>query len=714
MSKCLITDTLLLQIGDAIRAKKQISDKMTPATILSQTEEIANGLQVQHGTRSYESSGDTIPAGSFVELTMKDTSENIVAFKEYRCEMSQISTPPSDCSCSRMTDSILQISETQYITAVYESHVITENNAIKAGYVYLVLFTFDGEQLSVAAISSAISVYNFYRGEFVQYGSKYYYVVFAAAITTGANNWTGAVRTLWVHNIAITVGNNTISGTITRHSLGSLNISFDNATSFYCNTVTQDGYLHAYWDAINSETGVRYKGNVIILLTSTNTSNYYKYQTSSTEEWLPSTFVSLGNNKVLLQWDSAGVYSFSSSGYTFIDYDTVPNVLFLPYNQPSVLAYTYSSFSGRCLIKDITLASSFDSAPIVCDVPLNLRSVGSNMYVDLNTSKLWVLTRGASNYCVFVYDFLQCQYDGVYLHSYGAITNYPGVCNSYGDVFNIYYLASSGYKQKECVQLSQTKIDGLSKTELTASTPGEVYVLKGAGLAGITWSDATDEEVALMLDMHRNGEINIYDYWHIGDVRTVQLGDLNSDLAESYCANQVVDLVLVERGGKLLEDGSECVFIVQQEGLLDNLAAINISDPTIPWIDCDRRQWCNETYYNAIPETLRPVFKKHKNLTADTTTATSLVETWDYFALPAIKEITTERNNNGSVLEFNTLSGPWEYYANQEKTSYFGRDWDWWLRSLGTSTASWAYVSYSGIYSTGSTNAKGIAPFGCI
>jgi hypothetical protein len=108
-------------------------------------------------------------------------------------------------------------------------------------------------------------------------------------------------------------------------------------------------------------------------------------------------------------------------------------------------------------------------------------------------------------------------------------------------------------------------------------------------------------------------------------------------------------MVIMNEGGKTLADGvTECAFIVGQKDALTDIDGSGYfreagymhpnNTDMVNWSNCARRTWCNEVYRNAIPSSLRSIFKQHKNLsTTDSTPST--VTTDDYFSLPAEKEV---------------------------------------------------------------------------
>ena len=114
-----------------------------------------------------------------------------------------------------------------------------------------------------------------------------------------------------------------------------------------------------------------------------------------------------------------------------------------------------------------------------------------------------------------------------------------------------------------------------------------------------SWSDGTDEEIVEALEKHYAGEIDLTEYWSVGDERTVSLSSMGemSPLTDTHAAQDVV-FVLSNVGGKYLADGvTECAFQVDQKNcLLETGRMHNFSSNSGGWRDCHRRTWCNSIY----------------------------------------------------------------------------------------------------------------------
>lgn len=242
-----------------------------------------------------------------------------------------------------------------------------------------------------------------------------------------------------------------------------------------------------------------------------------------------------------------------------------------------------------------------------------------------------------------------------------------------------------------------------------------------------TWADGSDEEIAEALQKHYAGEIDLHDYWSVGDERTVHLNAMAATgVGESHVA-QDVTMVLMNAGGKTLTTpiGSvtECAFIVGQKNILANGTTreggyMNSSDTNAGgWNQCARRTWCNEVYKNALPSTFVGILKQHQNITAAGTGSTTTTSS-DYVALPAEKEVFGSVTYADSTAEASLTQ--FKYYetaSNRIKNQgNAGSAYYWWERSPRTSFGlHFCCVTSDGTVDRDDANAaNGLAPFFCI
>lgn len=243
-------------------------------------------------------------------------------------------------------------------------------------------------------------------------------------------------------------------------------------------------------------------------------------------------------------------------------------------------------------------------------------------------------------------------------------------------------------------------------------------------LKTVTWANGTDEEIVAMVEAADQGVINLSDYWAVGDIRTVQLSAMSATgVGESHSA-QEVDLVLMHAGGYTLNAAvasgrTTCSFIVGQKDSLATKGYMNSSGTNSgSWNGSARRTWCNNVFRNAIPSTLRAIFKQFKTVTAQTYNGSTNQTSVDYFALPAEREVFDARNSCNQT-EYNALF-QFDYYKTAsnrvKKLGKTGTASPWWERSpYRSDSANFCIVGSSGSANDSDASiAYGLAPFGCI
>lgn len=247
----------------------------------------------------------------------------------------------------------------------------------------------------------------------------------------------------------------------------------------------------------------------------------------------------------------------------------------------------------------------------------------------------------------------------------------------------------------------------------------------------VTWADGTDEQIVAMVAAADRGEINLADYWAVGDTRTVSLSAMEATgVGESHAA-QDVEFVLMHAGGYELNSATEsgrttCSFIVGMKNCLNTTGYMNSSDTNhLSWDASARRTWCNDIFYNAVPNTLRNIFKQFKTITAVIYNGSPNKTSIDYFTIPAVKEIfgggTASSGGSATsysnVVEFNALfQYDWYKTALNRVKTVNGSAHHWWTRSPYYSDSLYfcAVLSNGSVARGYASHSIGLAPVGCI
>ena len=240
-----------------------------------------------------------------------------------------------------------------------------------------------------------------------------------------------------------------------------------------------------------------------------------------------------------------------------------------------------------------------------------------------------------------------------------------------------------------------------------------------AGPKIVSWADGTDEEVAAMVAAADAGKLNLSDYWHEGDERTVHLSAMSATgVGESHAAQDVV-MVLSDQGRYTLADGKKCNFVVLQKDSLKEAGYMNSSATNSGgWNGCKRRTWCNNVYRNAIPASLRGIFKQFKVRTANGS-GSGVTESTDWFSLFSEKEVFgSTYYANSSAESQNTQLDWYKTSSNRiKKNGMDGSAYYWWERSPCSGYSNYFCRAGSDGFAGQPGDADysyGLAPFGCI
>jgi hypothetical protein len=260
--------------------------------------------------------------------------------------------------------------------------------------------------------------------------------------------------------------------------------------------------------------------------------------------------------------------------------------------------------------------------------------------------------------------------------------------------------------------------NGVTKTASTTVT---------VSIKIVTWATGTDAEIADMVAAADAGQINLKDYWAVGQERTVNLSVMAAVVVGETQAAQSATLVLMDStctgftlatttsGGKTKPD-----FIVGLKNSLKKTGYMNSSDTNENgWSGCARRTWCNNVFREAIPSSLRGIFKQFKWKQGKGGGETSgLLETTDYFGLAPEKAIFKSAAYSQS--DEAALYTQWDWYkasANRIKNvGDGGAATYWWECSVRSNFTSY-YCAVTGTGNANYSNANlisGLAPFGCI
>lgn len=194
----------------------------------------------------------------------------------------------------------------------------------------------------------------------------------------------------------------------------------------------------------------------------------------------------------------------------------------------------------------------------------------------------------------------------------------------------------------------------LSSTLNYSSPSSQKIILTCEFVKIVTWANGSDEEIVAMVEAANKGKINLSDYWAVGDEREVKLNAILADSTNEAHESQIITFVLMHQGLYKDINDKEVNFVVGMKKSLKTKGYMNPESETLQirlWDECARRRWCNNDFYNAIPISIRAIFRKFKTISVDSKAVTisgtnfvlneniPLKVSQDYFSLLAEKEL---------------------------------------------------------------------------
>lgn len=257
------------------------------------------------------------------------------------------------------------------------------------------------------------------------------------------------------------------------------------------------------------------------------------------------------------------------------------------------------------------------------------------------------------------------------------------------------------------------------------------------GLKFVTFAGGTDDEIAKMIQAHYNDQINIADYWAVGDTRTVHLSAMAATGVNESHREQDVQFVIGDFDHDDLATpinghSKAAITLLQKDCLCD---ARNTVDPIYGgnntengymdhsgiqgnWKECARRTWCNNVYFKALPTTWQSMIKtvNKKAAVGNYTSTMEIVQ--DKIFLAAGAEIFSPPNYS-----YSTEGTQYQYYKNATANRYKMPKWTvdtvsskYWGRSpYGGPSSGFCKVDHDGSENfTSSDSDLGLAPCVCI
>lgn len=277
------------------------------------------------------------------------------------------------------------------------------------------------------------------------------------------------------------------------------------------------------------------------------------------------------------------------------------------------------------------------------------------------------------------------------------------------------------------------------------------------GVEIVGWADGTDEQIAAMLQAHYAGDIDVTEYWAVGEKRAIPISAIAATgVSESHHADTYDYVIIGLNHDDLVTPVNgitKAAITCQQDRVFytDTTTEYNTSydiahecgymnssnDNSTGWRNCARRTWCNGVYKAALPQYIQDNIQQVYKSTAAAGNSSS--PTWtastDYCWLPSEWEVfgakTRSAEDGTSGTHYvNGTSGTsitmpkggvqYTYFANATVNRYKKPAYDsssypssiWWERSPCSSNS----ARFCNVYAVGSadddsaSDARGLAP----
>ena len=222
-----------------------------------------------------------------------------------------------------------------------------------------------------------------------------------------------------------------------------------------------------------------------------------------------------------------------------------------------------------------------------------------------------------------------------------------------------------------------------------------------------TFADGTDAEIAKALEMHYAGEIDLTDYWTVGDKRTIHLNAMAADgVSEAHHADDYEFVII----GMNHDDLTTPIGSVTKAAITLQMDRIMYTDTTSEYYDSSdeaheygymnsfattsggwsssaRRTWCNNVFFGALPQTIQDIIKQvDKKTSAGSQSSTINTDHDKIFLLSEIEIFGTRSfsySGEGTQYQYFADATSNKYKKPRPSSSYVSGNW--WGRSPSSS-----------------------------
>ena len=248
----------------------------------------------------------------------------------------------------------------------------------------------------------------------------------------------------------------------------------------------------------------------------------------------------------------------------------------------------------------------------------------------------------------------------------------------------------------------------------------QTQVVTDGSVNGIkSFAEASWDDIAVMLKRHYAGIINLANFWSIGDTKTIKYNAMiAANGIDEIHPSMEQKVTIVGFSHDYLTSGGKAAITLQFVNGIGNAGYIHGSPTNVGgWRDCQRRAWCNNTFFASLPAALQNLIKPVNKQCTSGNGLQSLVVVSDKVFLPSESEL---KGNNATV-GTKTEGDQYPYFMDvgnirkKQSDPVTGYD-NYWTRSPNKSnTKQYAFIEADGDTNSSEANAKyRIVPTFCL
>lgn len=251
---------------------------------------------------------------------------------------------------------------------------------------------------------------------------------------------------------------------------------------------------------------------------------------------------------------------------------------------------------------------------------------------------------------------------------------------------------------------------------------GDDAVLYHKRIDPVGWSTGSDADLAATIAAANSGTVDLTKIWNVGDTRSVRLSAMAATGVGESHVSQDVQVVLMHKNWVDANDVTHPFLWGLKDGLANGTSGEygymnSSSSKSGGWNACQRRTWCNNVFFKALPQYLQDATGVTAVKAADGSGSSTAVSS-DRCFLPNERMVFGSNGYANSTAESGIKQVEW-YKTSSNRVKHCGPKGSanyWWLCSPGSGYSSY-FCSVDG--SGGASNDTALsnyllAPGGCI